>query len=457
MHEQQQRHHILVMSCGAQGHINPSLELAKRLLRAGAGHVTFITSVSALDKIRSPVSLEGLSYATFSEGNPTGLTNFIEEMRRAGSESLHRLIDRMVDEGRHVTFLVYTVLLPWAADVARERGIPSAFLCIQSAATLAVYDWWFPSEDDVPPPGSIVLPGLPPLSIKDVPTFLLPDDQHHSIAPLFREHMAVIRRGGEDSTVLVNTFDALEGHLLKALVSLGKVIAIGPLVPSACTDEDGSAEKSLGCDLFDSDQSQYLPWLNSQAESSVVYVSFGSMIALNKTEIRSTFDGLVDSSKPFLWALRTPESPDEKEAFESVKHELDLNTGLIVPWCSQVEVLNHPSVGCFVTHCGWNSTLEGLAAGVPTVGCPHFSDQTLNAKMIEEVWKTGIRATSDENGIITRDETRRCIELVMVSEEGKEMRQKARRWRVWATEAVREGGSSDNNLRKFMDGIPSIK
>ncbi|CAN1323532.1 Phloretin 4'-O-glucosyltransferase [Linum perenne] len=112
-------------------------------------------------------------------------------------------------------------------------------------------------------------------------------------------------------------------------------------------------------------------------------------------------------------------------------------------WCSQVEVLSHEAVGCFVSHCGWNSTLESICLGVPVVGFPQFSDQPTNAKLLEDVWRTGVRV-----------EIRRCLELVMGEGEVREqVRRNACKWKQLARDAVREGGSSHNNLKAFVDQI----
>ena len=53
--------------------------------------------------------------------------------------------------------------------------------------------------------------------------------------------------------------------------------------------------------------------------------------------------------------------------------------------------LSHPAVGCFFTHCGWNSMVEALSLGVPMVAMPLWTDQTTNAKLIEDLWKVGVR------------------------------------------------------------------
>ena len=83
--------------------------------------------------------------------------------------------------------------------------------------------------------------------------------------------------------------------------------------------------------------------------------------------------------------------------------------GMVVPWCAQLEVLSHPSLGCFVTHCGWNSSLESLVSGIPVVAFPLWSDQRTNAKLIEDVWRIGVRVMSNEEGIVQGNEIKRCV------------------------------------------------
>ena len=129
--------------------------------------------------------------------------------------------------------------------------------------------------------------------------------------------------------------------------------------------------------------------------------------------------------------------------------------GMMVPWCSQVEVLSHPSLGCFVTHCGWNSTLESLVLGVPMVAFPQRSDQGTNAKLIEDVWKTGVSVMVNKDGIVEGDEIRRCLELVVGDgERGEAIRRNAKKWTELAMEATNEVGSSSSiNLKAFVDEI----
>ncbi|RVW67063.1 Crocetin glucosyltransferase, chloroplastic [Vitis vinifera] len=110
--------------------------------------------------------------------------------------------------------------------------------------------------------------------------------------------------------------------------------------------------------------------------------------------------------------------------------------------------------GCFITHCRWNSTLECLASGVPVVAFPQKTDQGTNGKLIEDVWKTGVRVTANEEGIVEGEEIKRCLKVVMGGgERGEELRRNAGKWKDLAREAVKDGGSSDNNLKAFLDEL----
>ncbi|KAG5615887.1 hypothetical protein H5410_015711 [Solanum commersonii] len=130
----------------------------------------------------------------------------------------------------------------------------------------------------------------------------------------------------------------------------------------------------------------------------------------------------------------------------SCKDELEMQ-GKIVNWCSQVEVQKHPSVGCFLTHCGWNSALESIPSVVPIVPCLLWNDQVCNAKFIQEIWKNGVRLNVSESGVVERYEFSRCIKIAMGgSKEGKELRRNAKKWSNLAKEAMKENGTSSVNL-----------
>lgn len=126
-------------------------------------------------------------------------------------------------------------------------------------------------------------------------------------------------------------------------------------------------------------------------------------------------------------------------------------------WSRQLEVLSSDRIGCFVSHCGWNSTIEALSMGIRMVAMPQWTDQTTDAKLVEDVWKVGVRVRVGEDGIVRRDEIKRCIKEVMEGERGRAMAENAAKWKELAVEAVSEGGTTDKNINDFVSEIVSRK
>ncbi|XP_019179055.1 PREDICTED: crocetin glucosyltransferase, chloroplastic-like [Ipomoea nil] len=196
-------------------------------------------------------------------------------------------------------------------------------------------------------------------------------------------------------------------------------MGVGPLIPSAFLDGKDPYDTAFDGDLFkkSKDGGYINDWLSSQLESSVVYISFRSLLNPSKTQKEDTAKGLLEIKSPFLWVIRDKPENDKGDNNEEEKEKLSCmeeleKHGLIVPWRSQIEVLKHPSLGCFITHCGWNWTLESIYSGTPAVAFPHWTDQGTNAKLIQDAWKTGVRVTQGEDGVVGSDEIKRCIVTV---------------------------------------------
>jgi pathogen-inducible salicylic acid glucosyltransferase len=221
---------------------------------------------------------------------------------------------------------------------------------------------------------------------------------------------------------------------------------IGPTIPSMFLDNGLEDDKNYGFDIFKPNTDTCMKWLNGQPKGSVVYVSFGSLVAFEVEQMEEIAWGLRMSNRCFLWVVRELEEAKLPKNFVEETSE----KGLVVRWCPQLEVLAHEAVGCFVTHCGWNSTLEALSFGVPMVGVPYFSDQSTNLKYIIDIWKTGLKGSADEKGIVRREATEHCIREIMEGERGKEIKKNALKWRKLAKEAVDGGGSSDKNIEEFV-------
>ncbi|KAK8486444.1 hypothetical protein V6N13_099887 [Hibiscus sabdariffa] len=124
--------------------------------------------------------------------------------------------------------------------------------------------------------------------------------------------------------------------------------------------------------------------------------------------------------------------------------------GLVVAWSPQLQVLAHEAVGCFMSHCGWNSTMEALSLGVPMVAVPQWTDQPTNAKFIADEWKVGIRGEVDGKGIIREEEIERCIREIMEGDGSEDIKRNALKWKRLTVEAVSEGGSSDTDITEFI-------
>ncbi|KAF5465091.1 hypothetical protein F2P56_015122 [Juglans regia] len=457
--------HVLLVTFPAQGHINPGLQFAKRLIRLGA-HVTLATSVSAYRRMTKTPTPQGLSFATFSDGyddmfkpGTDDAEHSMSAINCSASKTLTDLIVSSANEGRPFQYLVYTPLLAWAGNVARELHLPSALLWTQPATVLDIYYYYFNGYGDdirkngTDPSYSFQFPGLPLLYGRDLPSFLLDSNTYNFILPSCQEQFEALEKES-NPRVLVNNFDALEPEALRLIEKLN-LTAVGPLIPSAFLDGKDPSDKAFGGDLFQGSKDYYIEWLNSKPNSSVIYVSFGSISVLAKQQMEEMARGLLDCGRPFLWVIRAKENGEEEKEEErlSCREELE-QKGMIVPWCSQVEVLSHPSLACFLTHCGWNSSLESLVSGVPVVAFPQWADQGTNAKLIEDVWKTGLRVTANKDGIVEGDEIKRCLELVAGGgDRGEEMRRNAKKWKELAREAAKEGGSSYKNLKAFVEEI----
>jgi len=124
--------------------------------------------------------------------------------------------------------------------------------------------------------------------------------------------------------------------------------------------------------------------------------------------------------------------------------------GMVVPsWAPQSEILGHGSVGGFLSHCGWNSTLESVVHGVPLITWPLFAEQRMNAVVMSEGLKVGVRARVSENGLVERVEIAEMIKCLMEEEEGREMRKRMKELKEDAANAIKEDGSSTKTLSQL--------
>ncbi|KAD6795990.1 hypothetical protein E3N88_06886 [Mikania micrantha] len=160
-----------------------------------------------------------------------------------------------------------------------------------------------------------------------------------------------------------------------------------------------------------------LEWLDQQPTRSVIYVAFGSFTILNQIQFQELALGLELTKQPFLWVVRPGIITERSDTYPEGYMDRIGTRGKIVTWAPQQAVLAHPSIMCFLSHCGWNSTLEGMSHGVPFLSWPYFVDQLLNTTYICDIWKIGLRFEKDEDGTIKKDEIKGKVDQVVNNNE----------------------------------------
>ncbi|KAF9594997.1 hypothetical protein IFM89_035971 [Coptis chinensis] len=139
-----------------------------------------------------------------------------------------------------------------------------------------------------------------------------------------------------------------------------------------------------------------LSWLDAKEPNSVLYVSFGSISRLGAAQLLEIAMGLEASNVPFIWVVRMSKNSDNEQFLPEGFEERMEGKGLIIrDWAPQALILDHPAVGGFMTHCGWNSTFEGITAGLPLITWPMFAEQFNNEQLVTQVLKIGIRSGND--------------------------------------------------------------
>ncbi|XP_024199780.1 UDP-glycosyltransferase 76F1 [Rosa chinensis] len=287
-----------------------------------------------------------------------------------------------------------------------------------------------------------VVTELPPLRIKDLPVFPKGDPEKH-----FELCVVIVAKVAASDGVIFNTFRDLEEQGLATLHKQFPNLPFFPIGPfHKCVPEEASSSTS--------DQS-CISWLNTQAPNSVIYVSFGTIAAISKTQFLEIAWGLANSHQPFLWVVR-PGLVHGSDWLESLPTGFleNLNErGHIVKWAPQKEVLAHPSVGAFWTHNGWNSTLESVCEGVPMICMPCFSDQLVLARYVSKVWKIGLQF---ENGT-ERGEIEETIRKLMEEKEGEDIRDRSLKLMEKANVSFKPGGSSYQCLDGLVKHILSFE
>ncbi|KAK4751794.1 hypothetical protein SAY87_020592 [Trapa incisa] len=262
-------------------------------------------------------------------------------------------------------------------------------------------------------------------------------------------HLLWIERNKKATFIAVNTFDELEQEALEVLrTMLPPMYTIGPLQHLLeQVDDDGL--KSIGSNLWKEDRGCF-EWLDTKPPRSVIFVNFGSVTVISSHHLVEFAWGLTNSNQTFVWVVRPDLVSGESAILPMEFVAATEERGLMMEWVPQEEILKHEAVGAFLTHSGWNSTMESLAAGVPVICWPFFAEQQTNCRYCCTEWGIGKEIDSD----VKRDEVESLVREFMEGEGGKEMRSRALDWKKKARDAsAYPSGSSYLNLKKLLDKL----
>ncbi|XP_072994513.1 anthocyanidin 5,3-O-glucosyltransferase-like [Typha latifolia] len=453
------------------GHLFPMVELAEHLLCHG-----FAVTVVVIELPNNGITFSQVissflsSYPTISfhvlpqvppPSDAVGRNLFSSLIRLQNSNLQEFLVS--LSQTSSIRAVVLDFFCTDALQVASDLGIPSYIFFPSSASNLAVFL-------HLPVLGAtattsfkdmgrtlIHFPGLRGIPASDMPKETA-DRDSETYKLLVHSNFAQLPNS---DGILVNSFESLEPNAVRALKDglclpnrpTPDIYCVGPLIAGG--EKKGGGEKH-----------ECLTWLDTQPNGSVVFLCFGSMGSFSVEQTKEMATGLENSGQRFLWAVRSPKNPDPAKRFEPTP-EPDLDSllpegflertrerGFVVKsWAPQVEVLGHVAVGGFVTHCGWNSTLEGIVAGLPLICWPLYAEQRMNKVFLVEEMRVGVEIEGYDEDLVKAEEVEKKIRWLMESEEGSVIRERAKELKEKAAEATSEGGSSYKALLEFEQRI----
>ncbi|KAG2704555.1 hypothetical protein I3760_05G008400 [Carya illinoinensis] len=471
--------HIFFFPLMAPGHMIPIIDMARLFTTQGV-KATIITTpfneplvAKTIERTKTcsgfNIDIKTIKFPAVEVGLPEGCENIDslpsnENSARASfmtaTGMLRQPLEQLLQDCRPHC-VVADMFFPWATDVAAKFGIPrlvfhgTSFFSLSTMVSLQVYE---PQKKVLSDSEPFVIPNFP----DEITLTRMKLSQLSAKGDIFTKflkeaHEAEVRSYG----VVVNSFYELEPAYANLYIKvLGrKAWHIGPV--SLCKEAEDKGQRGKESSI---DTHECLKWLNTKNNDSVVYICFGSLANLTDSQLMEIAMGLEASEQQFIWVVKKGKGKKEEEDWMPKGFEKRMEgKGLIIRgWAPQVLILDHEAVGGFVTHCGWNSTLEGVIAGVPMVTWPMFADQFYNEKLVTEVLKIGVpvgaqqcvNMMGNEAYSIKKEAIVKAVRrIIMVSEEAKEMRSRAKALGEMARRAMEKGGSSYSDLNALIEEL----
>ncbi|XP_022762351.1 scopoletin glucosyltransferase-like [Durio zibethinus] len=470
--------HILFCPHLAHGHLIPTTDMARLFARQGVKATIVTTQLNAPffsqiiereRKLGIEIDIHIIKFPSAEAGLPEGIENISSITSREmglkffkAVSLLQQPLEQILEEC-HPNCLVADAMFPWATEVARKLGIPrlvfngTSYFALSVIDSLLRYEPWKNITSDYQP---FEVPGIPG-KIK-MTKLQQPVELRESIVD---DKMKVLMHQVLESEitsygVLMNSFQELEPAYVEYYRNIvgRKTWHIGPLSLCNRNTEDISQRGNAAS----IDAVECLRWLDSKKHNSVFYICFGSVSWFSAAQLNEIAKGLEASGQDFIWVVRKVNNEDEEEWLPEGFEERLKGKGLIIRgWAPQVLILDHEAVGGFMTHCGWNSTLESITAGVPMVTWPLSNEQFYNEKLVTEILRVGIGVGAQEwsrwmekrKFLVTKENIIKAVTQLMVGEEANDIRSRASALKLMAKRAVEEGGSSHSDLKALLDGL----
>ncbi|CAM0882833.1 unnamed protein product [Alopecurus aequalis] len=436
---------------GMTGHLVPTVELGNLLVAQGL-EVTVLTVGKAgqdaggsfpagISAANPSLSFHCLPAATLpSDVAASSHEANIFELARASNPVLRDFLRSASPAALVIDFFCSSAL-----HVGAELGIPTYFFlttCIASVAFClyqpVIHEQTTLSFRDLG--GDLMhAPGLPPIPADHLAATVLDRDSMSN-----KMFLDLSKRLCNCQGVIVNSCRSLEPRATDAIVS-GLCTFPGRRTPSLyCIGPLVKPEEDTG-----TTRHECLAWLDGQPKASVVFLCFGSMGRFSAKQIKQIAAGLEKSGQRFLWAVRRPpgdeHQPDDDldtlfpEGFLQRTKERGL---VVMSWAPQREVLAHGAVGGFVTHCGWNSVLEAVMAGVPMLAWPLYAEQRMNKVFLVEEMRLAVAMEGYDKEMVKAEEVAVKARWLIESDGGRELRQRTHAAMQRAKEALSDHGES---------------
>ncbi|KAK9667133.1 hypothetical protein RND81_14G235400 [Saponaria officinalis] len=468
--------HVVVFPFLAHGHMIPALDIARLFATRDVKSTIITTPVNAPIFTKAiehgnrtkdlNINVEIFRFPSQEVGLPEGCENReqvsgwgMSQLFFRATEMLQEQLEQYLEKARP-TCLIADTFYPWATESTSSFNIPRLVfhgsgyfpLCAQDNILQYAPFKNISSDDEMctltPFPDKVAF-----LRTQVPKHFWGDEDNAH------RKKMELIRKSELESYgVIVNSFYELESEYADFFrKELGrKTWHVGPVSLINRSFE----EKALRGKQASIDEYECLAWLDSKKPCSVVYVSFGSITTFIASQLHEIANALENSGQNFIWVVRNVENEDWLPAM--FEQRMDGKGLIIRGWAPQILILKHEAVGAFVTHCGWNSTLESISAGVPTVTWPMFADQFYIEKLVTQILKVGVSVGAKKwsmvpsaEHVIKSEAIEKGLMEILKGEMAEQMRHRAKELKEMAYNAVAEGGSSQSELTKLITELRS--